>query len=147
MKRKQPFSFEEFKDIYSRVPRLCVDLIIRTDKGVLLTLRTKNGYLNQWHLPGGTVFYREKIEDTVERIAREELGIKVEIERFHGYLEYFSEVKERGFGYSVSLVFVCKPQLTGFHPDDQTEKIDFFAVPPENTVAEQKELLNKMLAI
>lgn len=126
---------------------MCVDLVIHTDKGVLLTLRTKNGYLNQWHLPGGTVFYREKITDAVKRIAREELGIEVEIERFHGYLEYFSEVKERGFGYSVSLVFVCKPRLIEFHLDDQAEKAEFFTTPPENTVEEQTELLNKLRLI
>ena len=30
MPRKQPLTFKEFKSIYSRVPRLCVDLLIKT---------------------------------------------------------------------------------------------------------------------
>lgn len=145
MKRKQPFTFEEFKAIYSKVPRLCVDLVIKTDKGVLLTLRTKNGYENQWHLPGGTVYYREKVEDTVKRVAEEELGIEVSIEKFHGYLEYFSEEKERGFGYTVTLVFICKPISKEFNLDDQVEKVGFFKTPPENTISEQKDLLNQLL--
>jgi ADP-ribose pyrophosphatase YjhB (NUDIX family) len=145
MKRKQPFTFEEFKNIYSKVPRLCVDLVIRTDKGTLLTLRTKNGYENQWHLPGETVYYREKVEDAVKRVAEEELGIEISIEKFHGFLEYFSEEKERGFGYTITLVFICKPKTSHFDLDDQVEKMDFFKTPPENTIEEQKELLNNLL--
>lgn len=144
MKRKQPFTFEEFKAIYSRVPRLCVDLVIQNKKGVLLTLRIKNGYEKQWHLPGGTVYYRELVEDAVKRVAEEELGIEVSIEKFHGYLEYLSEKKERGFGYTITLVFICTPKNIEFNLDDQVEKIDFFAIPPENTIQEQKELLTNL---
>lgn len=144
-KRKLPFTFEEFKSIYSRVPRLCVDIVIQTEKGVLLTFRTKNGYLNQWHLPGGTVYYREKATDAVHRVAKEELGIEVEIEKFHGYLEYPSEEKERGFGYTVTLVFVCKMKSNDISLDDQVEKVEFFKEIPENTIVEQKELLRSIL--
>lgn len=143
MKRKQPFSFEEFKEIYSKVPRLCVDLIIKSDKGVLLTLRQKNGYEGQWHFPGGTVFYREEIETAIKRIAKEELGSDISIKDFKGYIEYFSEEKERGFGYTVSLVFLCKIRNTKFNLDNQVEKVNYFKTPPANTIKEQKEFLNK----
>ncbi|MFZ3301799.1 MAG: NUDIX hydrolase [Microgenomates group bacterium] len=146
MNRKQPFTFEEFKTIYSKVPRLCVDLVIKTEKGVLLTFRAKNGYENQWHLPGGTIYYRERVEDAVKRVAKEELGIDITITKFAGYLEYFSEVKERGFGYTISLVFVCEPLNTEFELDDQVEKIGFFDKPPEDTITEQKDLLNNLLS-
>lgn len=144
-KRKQPFTFEEFKTIYSKVPRLCVDLVIQTEKGVLLTFRVKNGYENQWHLPGGTIYYREKAEDAVKRVAKEELGIDVNIKKFVGYLEYFSEVKERGFGYTITLVFVCEPLNSKFKLDDQTEKVEFFDKAPLNTISEQKDLLAKLI--
>ncbi|MBP9759417.1 NUDIX hydrolase [Candidatus Dojkabacteria bacterium] len=145
MKRKQPFTFEEFKAIYSKVPRLCVDLVIKTEKGVLLTFRTKNGYENQWHLPGGTIYYRERAEDAVKRVAMEELGIDVVINKFAGYLEYFSEVKERGFGYTVTLVFICKPINSEFKLDDQTEKVEFFDKIPDNTISEQKVFLEQLI--
>jgi ADP-ribose pyrophosphatase YjhB (NUDIX family) len=139
--RKLPFSFEEFKEIYSKVPRLCVELVIRTEKGVLLTLRQKNGYEGQWHMPGGTVYYREGVEAAVKRIASEEVGMEVAVGKFLGYLEYPSEEKERGFGYTVSLVFECSPKGTHLELDDQAEKADFFITPPDNTIAEQKEFL------
>jgi ADP-ribose pyrophosphatase YjhB (NUDIX family) len=145
MNRKRPFTFEEFKSIYSKVPRLCVDLVIKNNDKVLLTLRQKNGYEGQWHLPGGTVMYRESINDAAKRIADEELGIRIKIEKFFGYLEYFSEEKERGFGYTVSLVFVCKPENDSFELDDQVERIQYFKTPPDNTIYEQKELLSKLL--
>lgn len=147
MVRKQPFSFEEFKSIYSRVPRLCVDLVIRTDNGILLTLREKNGFLNQWHLPGGTVYFRERLVDAVQRVAQEELGTELIIESQTGHIEYLSEVEERGFGYSVAVVFICKLKSDKLALDDQSTKFDFFKTPPENTIEEQREFLNKLLLI
>lgn len=144
MKRKLPFTFKQFKSIYSKVPRLCVDLVIKTNKGYLLTLRKKNGYEDQWHLPGGTVYYREGVKKAVERIAKEELGIKISIKKFLGYLEYPSEIKERDFGHTITLVFLCGTNRLNFKLDDQTEKAEFFKKPPNNTIIEQKKLLNKI---
>lgn len=79
MKNKKPFSPEEFKEIYSRATRLCVDLVIKTSEGVVLSLRNIPPWKGQWHLPGGTVFYKDKIIDTVKRVALEELGASVSV--------------------------------------------------------------------
>ena len=147
MNRKQPFTFKEFKAIYSKVPRLCVDLVIKNSKGILLTMRQKNGWVGQWHLPGGTVYYKEALENTVKRIAKEELGIEITMGKFIGYLEYFSEEKERGFGYSVSLVFLCKSDNSNLSLDDQVEEAKYFKTLLENTVKEQKDLLEKLLKL
>lgn len=145
MKRQFPLPYKEFKAIYSKVPRLCVDLVIQTDEGVLLTLRTKNGYENQWHLPGGTVYFREKVSDTVKRVAKEELGITVKIEKFAGYIEYFSELKEKGFGYTITLVFVCQPLSLEVKLDNDADKYAFFKTLPKNVIQEQKKLLKTIL--
>lgn len=146
VKRKYPLTFKEFKYIYSKVPKLCVEVVISTDKGYLLTFRTKNGWVNKWHLPGGTLHYREKVTDCVNRVALEELGIKVSIKKFLGYIEYFSEVKERGFGYSVSLAFLCEPLSNNYILDDQAEKLDFFKKIPANTVREHIEFFKRLEA-
>jgi len=142
MKRKQPFTFSEFKDIYSKVPRLCVDIVIKTEKGTLLILRQNNGWENQWHLPGGTVFYHEPVKTALKRIALEEIGIEITVGKFLGYVEYPSEVKERGFGYSVSLTFECSPK-NQFKILPQTKTIKFFNKLPTNTVYKQKIFLTK----
>jgi len=108
-------------------------------------LRQKNGYIGQWHIPGGTVLYREKVKNAVQRVAREELGTEVVIEKLVDYLEYFSEEKERGFGYTVTLVFLCKlPEKSKLILDNQAEKYDFFKTPPTNTIREQKDLISKL---
>ena len=61
MTRKKPFSPEEFKLLYSQVPRLVVEVIVKTEIGVALTLRKDTAWNNLWHIPGGTVFYQEYI--------------------------------------------------------------------------------------
>ena len=75
--KSKPFSPEQFKNIYSQVPRFCVELIIRTPQGVALTLRSLPAWHNQWHLPGGTVLYEETLAQAVERVAQDEVGLKV----------------------------------------------------------------------
>lgn len=138
MARKRPLSYEEFKTIYSKVPRLCVEVVIITDKGVLLTLRKNDGYIGQWHLPGGTVFYRESLEDALKRVAEEELGIEVKIEKFLGHIEYLSEVENRGFGYSVGAAFLCSTTATEFNSEEEAK---FWKSVPDNSIVEQKEFL------
>ena len=138
-----PLTEEEFKSIYSRVPKLTVEVIIKTPSGVVLSLRDLPSWHNQWHIPGGTVFYKEFVEDAVKRIAKSELGVDVSIIKLLGYLEYPSEEKERGFGQSVGLAFLCETSALDFIPDAQSSSIQTFLEIPENTLLEQKEFLQK----
>jgi ADP-ribose pyrophosphatase YjhB (NUDIX family) len=144
---KQALPEQEFEEIYSRVPRLCVDVIIKTEKGLLLTLRKEDSWKDMWHIPGGTLNYRERLKDAVKRVAKEELGIDVVVGDLLGYIEYFSEEGERGFGYSVSFEFSCKPSSTDISLDEQAEDVKFFQVLPENIIPEQKDFIQKSLGI
>ena len=139
----KPLTLEEFKGIYSKVPRLCVDLIISTPNGIVLTLRDLPDYNNMWHFPGGTVFYRERIEDAVARISKAEIGVEVEIVKFLGYMEFMSEVKERGYGYTVSLGILCFTKNEDLVVNEDASKVNAFKELPENVIAEQKEFLEK----
>jgi len=47
MKEKVRLTNEEFMLIYSKVPRICVDLMIETKKGILFTKRTIGPYKGQ----------------------------------------------------------------------------------------------------
>lgn len=74
---KHPFSPEEFRAIYSKVPRVCIDLVFRTSSSggpqrVLLTRRTIDPKV--WHLPGGTVQHGESLFEAANRVAKRELG-------------------------------------------------------------------------
>lgn len=132
---------EEFDKIYSRVPRLCVDLIIRHEKGIVLTLRSLPTWHKQWHLPGGGVQYQETIEQAVARKAQEELGVKVKIIKTLGYIEFPSEQKERGFGWSVSIAILCDYVAGKFTLNEEASEIDFFKELPKGTNIEQAEFL------
>lgn len=140
---KKPFTPKQFEEIYSKVPRISVDLIIPIHGSFLLTLRTLPSWHNQWHLPGGTIYYRETVEQTAKRIAQEELGIQVEIKNLLGYIEYFSEEKERGFGYSIALALLCQAKSTEVQINDEAERIEFFRDLPSNMIPEQKRFMEK----
>lgn len=142
-----PLTEEEFKSIYSKVPRLCVDLFIQTEQGILLTLRKEKSWNSQWHIPGGTLYYKERLEDAVQRVAKGELGIEVSIEKLLGYIEYSSEEKERGFGYTVSVAFLCSPKSTEFKLNQQASEAKFFISLPANTIVEQKQFIEKYFDI
>lgn len=70
---EHPFTPDEFKAIYARVPRVCVDLVLTRDNRVLLTKRTIDPKV--WHLPGGTLRHGESIHDAAARVAACELGL------------------------------------------------------------------------
>lgn len=142
--QSKPFTAEEFRKIYSSVPRLCVEVIIKTDDGYLLTKRAMPPCVGQWHLPGGTVLYKETIEQALKRIAKAELGVDVTPKEFLGYMEFLKTEDHQGFDHPISLGFLCEPTNTDFALDSQASEYDFFQKLPENTLREQKDFLDKL---
>jgi ADP-ribose pyrophosphatase YjhB (NUDIX family) len=141
---KKPFSPPEFKAIYSKVPRLCVDLVIEMDGGVVLIERALKSWHGQWHLPGGTLYLDEKITDAAKRLAKEETGLIIEPKNLLGYIEFHSEKKERGFGYTVTLVMACSVVGGTIHLNDEGYDLKVFKVIPQKTILEHKEFLQSI---
>ncbi len=102
--KKGFLSEKDYDFIYSRSPRLCVDLIIQTPKGIIFTKRNISPWKNKWHLVGGRVLFKESLEIACKRIAKRELGVKIKVKDFLGYTE-FPEEKNR---HSVSLAFLAE---------------------------------------
>ena len=138
MNTPNPLPYDKFKEIYSLVPRLAIEVVILKDESILLTKRSSHGWAGMWHTPGGTVLYREAMQDAVKRIALEELGVKVKINKQLGYFEAWSEEKERGFGYSVSLPFLVIPEHLEFQLNNHATEFKFFSDLPDNIVPEHK---------
>lgn len=139
---------EEFQNIYSKVPRFCVEVVVVTPQGFLLTLRNIVPYKGLWHIPGGTVKMKETIFQAVQRVAKEELGVEVEIRKLLGFAEYLSEEKERGWGWPISMIFLCTIKSGNLRGSYQGEEIKTFKEVPENIVPEQKIFLKeKMMEI
>jgi len=119
---KYPLSQQEFDVIYAKVPRLTLDIIVKNKDGkIYLTKRSnKVPCEGKWHLPGGTVFYGESLEQAIKRITRKELSIEVQSYINVGYIEYPSHYLN-GLGTPVALVF----EIIGY---TGTPKIDEEAV-------------------
>lgn len=139
MARKLPYKI--FRSIYSKVPRLCVELVIKDRRGVLMTLRAIKPAKGCWHLPGGTVLFQESIDDAVRRVAKEELNLNVSVKRLLAILEY----RKTGsvLGHAVSLVFLVKPVRGKLKLDRQASKFGYFKKFPKKSLKEYKSLFRK----
>lgn len=140
---KLPLTSEEFREIYAKVPRLCVEVILKTDDGVVLSLRSIEPYKGQWHIPGGTVLRGESLVEAVKRVARDELGVEVAVVAQTGIIEYPSEREIGHFGHSVGVAFVVKQMRGDLRGSRQGSEVKTFVRCPENIIEEQKQFLIK----
>lgn len=132
--------YSEFKYIYGKVPRLCVDLIIKTNKGIVLSKRDIIPNKGMWHLPGGTVLNFESLEKAIVRIAKGETGLKVRPIKLLGTIEFLDK---NAHGHAVSVAYEVLPvsgKLTG---SDQAKEIKYFTQIPKNTITEHAGFLKE----
>jgi len=137
MRDKRYIPSEEFNAIYGRVPRLTVEVIVRTPEGIILTERSIEPWIGTWHITGGTVFFGERIHDAVHRVAQEELGVEVEIVQQLGFIEYPELVASGYKGWPVGIAFEAK--ITSGEPrgSKQGERIGYFTSVPDNIFPHQ----------
>lgn len=140
-----PLTEEEFRSIYAKVPRLCVDLVIKKDNRVLLTKRAIHPYKGLWHLPGGTVYFGETLEQTAKRVAKNELNLDVQIKSLLGYSEFPDEYKEDWHGWPFSLEFEVEIISGEIKNNEQADEFRFFDQIPVNTVESHKKFLCEKL--
>jgi ADP-ribose pyrophosphatase YjhB (NUDIX family) len=136
---------KEFKRIYSKVPRLCVDLVIRNkSEKVLLTKRAIYPE-NIWHIPGGTLLFDETIEEAINRIAKEELGVKVKMKKLLGYVDN-GWVYSKNYGRPVTLEFSVDliDSESKIRVDHQASEYNFFDKLPKNMDPGQKKFLSTL---
>mgnify|MGYP001558038724 CR=1 FL=1 len=139
---KKKLTEKEFKSIYTRVPRACVELVIIQKNKVLLTKRSIYPFKDFWHLPGVGVLFREKINDAIKRAGRKELGVKVIPQKFLDYSEYLHD----GYRHDVSLVFKCKLSRNKKpKPLEQASEVKFFNKIPKKTVPAHRKFLKTHL--
>lgn len=138
---KHPLSPEEFDSVYSKVPRLTVEIIIRDGKrGIYLTKRAIEPCKGQWHLPGGTVRFGETLIDAVKRIAVRELGVSVSDTKLVGYIEYPSHFNN-GLDSPVGLAFEVLAYDSQLKPNHESVESGWFTKLPSPMHAEQDVFL------
>lgn len=141
-----PLPQDEFDWIFRRVPRLTVEVVIpSSDRGVLLALRDSGPCKGLWHLPGGTVRFGEPVVEAVSRVARDELGLTVNVGELLGYIEYPSHY-DNGLDSPVGLAFRAQPSIADL-PDERPLRSEcaWFTTLPEKMHDEQRDFLVRHL--
>lgn len=101
--RKLPY--KKFLESFRYAPRPAVNLlVVREDDAILLTKRKKPPFAGYWHLPGSFILKGESLMDCVNRVAKEELGVKVENITLAGA---FDDLAGDPRGHAVDLVYRC----------------------------------------
>lgn len=137
---------KEFNYVFRKTPRVTVDLVIKDQRGVLLIKRDIKPEKGKWHLPGGTIYYREKIFNAIKRKAKEETGLKIRIIKFLGVLE-FMRWKKPGFSHIIDLVFLAEPIGGKLRGDSKFggKTLKFFKKLPKNIILEHRKILEEKL--
>jgi len=131
--------YKEFMSIYSKLPRLCLDLIIKSDNGILLSMRDINPGKGLWHLPGGTILMGETIGDAMNRIANEETGLRIFDPELTGIIEFPESTNV--FYHSISVACLVKPNRGTLKGSYQGQKLQYFQRMPENMINEHKQFI------
>ena len=136
-------SQKEFAAIFSKVPRLVVDAVIKTRAGIVFAKRGIEPWKGFWHLPGGTVRLNERLEDAVVRIMQEETGLMVKVGKSLGAIEYLY-AKNGIHNHSVSIVFLVTPREGILRGSPQGREVHYFSRMPRHVIAEQKAFLRTL---
>lgn len=137
MVKRLPFKI--FQEIYSKAPRVSVELVVKTPKGLLLTLRDIEPFKGEWHIPGGTILFGESIEEALKRIAQDELGATILSHKFLGIIEWLPTPKNKWHDYS--LAYLVELDRETFKLNEQAKDYKFFKSLPENTIKEFREFI------
>jgi 8-oxo-dGTP diphosphatase len=86
-------------------PKLMVDVVIPSERGVVLIRRGTEPFKGRWALPGGFVEVGETVEEAADREAAEETGLAVEVARLVGV---YSDPERDPRGHYVSVAFLAR---------------------------------------
>ncbi|HMK97798.1 MAG TPA: NUDIX domain-containing protein [Acidimicrobiales bacterium] len=138
---REPLPQEEYEAIFSKVPRLTVEVVVvGANEGVLLSRRQAGPCRGLWHIPGGTVRFGEPLTEAARRVLLGELGLEVDVGPMMGYIEYPSHL-ELG-DWPVGIAFRAALSSTGAPPAlDRPGLVAWFTECPDEMHDEQKEFL------
>lgn len=102
-------------------------LILDEEENVLLLLRKSPPEAGSWTIPGGHVEFMERLEETIIREVKEEVGVEIEIKSLLCVTEPIAKEEESHW---VSPVFLA--QIKGGQPEnlepEVTQEINWFSL-------------------
>ncbi len=120
-----------FKDIIEYTPLVSLDLVVKSKGRVLLGKRVNKPAKGYWFTIGGRIYKNEKITDTIQRIAREELGIELSTAaEFVGVFEHLYDdgIYEGVSTHYVNLVYEVEIDDLPTLPKDQHDAYQWFGI-------------------
>lgn len=140
---KLPLTDAEFKDIYAKVPRLNVEVIIKTAGGIVLAKRDIAPWKGYWHIPGGTVYMGETPEDAAKRVVLDEAGVVVAIDQLLGTIVYPTIREQNGLGWPVGVAYLAHVLSGDLRGSDRGKDIAEFTSLPKSIVPEHAVFLRQ----
>ena len=99
---------EVFFLVSSLTPLINVDLLIQDGSGhTLLTWRDDGYYPPGWHIPGGIIRYKEKIEVRIRAVAKQELAVEVDFNPVPLATHEIINPSCKARGHFISLLYRC----------------------------------------
>lgn len=105
---------ELYGKFLSRMPQVSIELFLERDGEVLLARRNNEPLKGEWFWPGSRLRKGEELEEAAHRVAREELGIEIELGEPLGVFEHFwegCEVEGVEELHTVNVVFRARPKV------------------------------------
>lgn len=106
---------EHYSAFVATMPQVCVEVVLRTERGFLLAKRENHPQV--WFWPGGRLFKGERLAHAAHRIAREELDIEIDINEKLGSYSHFWEGdadQDRPSRHTVNIPFLVSPAVGDF---------------------------------
>ena len=106
---REGLPLDVFYFISQLTPLINVDLLIKNKKGqILLTWRNDQFYGPAWHIPGGIVRFKEKIEHRIEQVAQSELGATVNFTAQPIHIQGLINGERDIRGHFISMLYLCE---------------------------------------
>ncbi len=101
-------SDDTYEDIVRHVPQVCVEVVLETERGVLLAKRVNHPRV--WFWPGGRLYKGESLVAAARRVADEELGVTVDLVADYGPYAHFWRGSEKAPSrHTVNVPFHARP--------------------------------------
>lgn len=131
---KERLDYENFKIVVENTPLVSIDFIVRNQEGnILLGLRNNSPAKDYWFVPGGRILKNEHIDEAIERISEEELGVRIGMSScaFAGIFEHMYTENVYGSDKGTHYIVLCMTVYVGHTndklPDKQHRRFQWFS--------------------
>lgn len=114
-----------FANCLQRLPQVCVEVVLTRPEGVLVARRTNPPAAGEWFWPGSRLYKGERLPDAARRVASEELGLAVTVDRRLGVHEHFWQTAApdgAGSRHTVNVVYEVSSETLDVTLDDQHDR-------------------------